>query len=259
MGLGNSQQMSEWYIFLSQFSAALSGPLGALSGGTGVPVLSAYVLGLVGATAPCQLSANLAALAYLSREGRGYRRTAGSIGAYLSGKILVYSIIGLIALVFGLSLVSASSIPFFSVVRKAMGPSLVLAGLLMAGVLRLPFSLGDSLRLRLTRNARNRGAWGAFLLGAGFSLAFCPTLFVLFFVLLLPLSAGYPGGFVFPGLFAIGTATPLLVLGPLISLGLLGRYGLAGKAHSVDRVVRIVTGAVFVILGLNEIVNYWLA
>ena len=140
-----------------------------------------------------------------------------------------------------------------------MGPSLVLGGLLMAGVLRLPFSVGDSLSLRLTRNARNKGSWGAFLLGAGFSVAFCPTLCVLFFALLLPMSMRSPGGFTFPGFFAVGTALPLIVLGPLIALGLLGSQGLAGKAQRLDRVLRLVTGAVFVALGLNEIVNYWLA
>lgn len=251
--------MSDWYIFLSQLNAALSGPLAALSGESGIPVVSAFILGIIGATAPCQLSANLAALAYLSRQGPSPRRAAGSIGAYLLGKIAIYSIIGSVAILFGLTAVSGSSVPFFSLVRKALGPSLLLGGLLMAGVVHLPFSIGDRLSLRLTRNARDKGSWGAFLLGAGFSLAFCPTMFVLFFALLMPMSMRSAGGFTFPGFFAVGTAIPLIVLGPLVALGLLGGHGLAGKAHRLDRVLRIVTGAVFIALGLNEIVNYWLA
>lgn len=251
--------MSEWYVFLSQLSAALSGPLSAFNSETGAPVLTAFTLGLIGAAAPCQLSANLAALAYVSQPGTGLRRTAEGIGAYLCGKVIVYSVIGLVVLVFGLSVVSGSSLPFFAVMRKALGPVLVLTGLLMAGVIRLPFSIGDNLSLRVARSARRRGSRGAFLMGAGFSLAFCPTLFLLFFTLLLPMSMRTPGGFAFPGLFAIGTAVPLLVLGPLVSLGVLGAQGLAGKTRRLDRLVRVGTGVLFVLVGINEIVNYWLA
>lgn len=251
--------MSDWYSLLSQLNAVLSGPLDALSGRLGIPVLSAFILGLVGATAPCQLSANLAALAYLSRQGRDPRLGASSIAAYLLGKVLIYTLIGLVVLGFGLTVVSTSSVPFFSVVRKAMGPALVLGGLLMAGVVRLPFSVGDRLSHRFAVGARGKGSWGAFLLGAGFSLAFCPTLFVLFFALLMPMSLRSPGGLTFPGFFAVGTATPLLILGPLISFGLMESHGLARRARRLDAVLRPMTGAVFVLLGLSEIVNYWVA
>lgn len=250
--------MSDWYAFLSQLSAVLNGPLGTLSGETGIPVVSAFLLGLVGAVSPCQLSANLATIAYLSRQARNPESAAAGIGAYLGGKIMVYSALGLIVLFLGLAVVSPYSGPFFAAVRKAMGPSLVLAGILMLGVLRLPFSVGDGMGRRLTRKAGRNGVRGAFFLGMGFSIAFCPTLFVLFFVRLLPMSMQSPGGFTFPGFFALGTAMPLIVLGPLVSLGVLGGQGLAGKVHRVDRSLRMVAGAVFVLLGLNETFNYWL-
>lgn len=251
--------MSDWYVFISQLSAAVQGPIGSLSGDTGIPFLSAFLLGIVGSVAPCQLSANLATLSYVSRHGRRPQATALTIGAYLAGKIIVYSAIGLAVLLLGRTVVSTASVPFFAVTRKAMGPALLLSGLLMAGVIRLPFSLGDELSQRLARRGRNGGASGAFLLGMGFSLAFCPTLFVLFFVLLMPMSIGAAGGFIFPGFFAVGTALPLLILGPLISLGTMGSKGLAGQARKVDKVLRMVMGAVFILVGINEIINYWLA
>lgn len=50
-----------------------------------------------------------------------------------------------------------------------------------------------------------------------------------------------------------------IFLRPLISLGLLGSEGLAGKTRNVDKVLRIVMGVVFVLVGINKIVNYWLA
>lgn len=250
--------MSDWYIFLSQLSAVMSGPLGALGGEAGIPVLSAFVLGMAGAVSPCQLSANLATIAYVSRQARDPQSTASGIGAYLAGKIIVYSLIGLMVFLLGLAVVSPFSGPFFAMVRKAMGPSLVLAGVLMLGLVRLPFSFGDGLGQRLTRRAGRSGTRGAFFLGMGFSLAFCPTLFVLFFVRLLPMSLQAAGGFTFPAFFALGTAMPLIILGPMVSLGLLGGQGLASKARRLDRTLRIAVGVVFVLLGLNETVNYWL-
>jgi len=249
--------MADWYIFLSQLSAVLGVPLGALSGETGIPVVSAFLLGLVGAVSPCQLSANLATIAFLSRQARGPQLAAAGIGAYLVGKIIIYSALGLVVLLLGLAVVSPYSAQFFAVVRKAMGPSLVLAGILLLGFLRLPFSVGEGMSQRLTRRAGS-GVRGAFFLGVGFSLAFCPTLFVLFFVNLLPMSMRSAGGFTFPGFFALGTAMPLIILGPLVSLGVLGNRGLAGKARRVDRTLRIAVGIVFILLGINETINYWL-
>lgn len=249
--------MSDWYIFLSQLSAVLNGPLGALSGETGIPVLSAFLLGLVGAVSPCQLSANLATIAYLSRQARNPESALAGIAAYLGGKIAVYSALGLVVLLLGLAVVSPYSGPFFAAVRKAMGPSLLLAGILMLGLLRLPFSVGQGMSQRLTRKAGSDGVRGALFLGMGFSLAFCPTLFVLFFVRLLPMSMQSAGGFTFPGFFALGTAMPLIILGPLVSLGLLGGQGLARKAHRVDRTLRLAAGIVFILLGVNETINYW--
>jgi len=251
--------MADWYIFLSQLSAAVQGPIGALSGETGIPLLSAFLLGVVGSVAPCQLSANLATLAYVSRQGQHPRLAVFTVGAYLAGKIIVYSAIGLAVLLLGQTVVSTASLPFFAIARKAMGPVLLLSGLLIAGFIRLPFSLGERQSQRLARRGRNSGARGGLFLGMGFSLAFCPTMFVLFFVLLMPMSMRTAGGFTFPGFFAVGTALPLIILGPLVSFGLLGSQGLAGRTRKVDKILRIVMGVVFMLVGLNEIINYWLA
>jgi hypothetical protein len=48
------------------------------------------------------------------------------------------------------------------------------------------------------------GAGRAYLLGLAFSLAFCPTLFWLFFGLTVPLALRSAGGWSFPGLLAAG-------------------------------------------------------
>jgi cytochrome c biogenesis protein CcdA len=60
--------MLEWYAWLSQLNAALSEPLTAWSQRLNIPVLTALLLGLLGSTAPCQLTTNASAMALLAQR-----------------------------------------------------------------------------------------------------------------------------------------------------------------------------------------------
>ncbi|MFC0418345.1 sulfite exporter TauE/SafE family protein [Cytobacillus solani] len=52
---------------------------------------------------------------------------------------------------------------------------------------------------------------GSFLMGATFSISFCPTMFSLFFFGLMPLVLNSSYGAFLPPIFAIGTSVPLIV------------------------------------------------
>ncbi|WP_249712858.1 sulfite exporter TauE/SafE family protein, partial [Bacillus cereus] len=56
------------------------------------------------------------------------------------------------------------------------------------------------------------GNLGAFLMGASFSIAFCPTMFVLFCVWLMPIVASTSYGFILPSIFGVATAVPLIIM-----------------------------------------------
>ena len=60
--------LREWYLILSRLSATLAGPLGELSTRLELPLASPFLFGLIGAVAPCQLTTNASAMAYLSRR-----------------------------------------------------------------------------------------------------------------------------------------------------------------------------------------------
>ncbi|MGH7403827.1 MAG: hypothetical protein ACREKQ_15465, partial [Candidatus Rokuibacteriota bacterium] len=99
--------------------------------------------------------------------------------------------------------------------------------------------------LRLSRRLAGQtpgGGRGAFLLGVAFSFAFCPTLFWLFFGLTVPLALRSPAGWSFPGVFAVGTALPLLALAGVVSLGWGAADRLAGGIARWHRPVRWVAG-----------------
>ncbi len=55
--------------------------------------LSAFLFGLMGATAPCQITTNLSTIAYVSRE-LGGEQPWQEATAYTLGKLLVYTLIG---------------------------------------------------------------------------------------------------------------------------------------------------------------------
>ena len=69
------QLIVKWYGWLSALTQGTAFGLQAVTERVEVPVVTALVFGLIGATAPCQLTTNLSALALVSAHaGRGRPR-----------------------------------------------------------------------------------------------------------------------------------------------------------------------------------------
>lgn len=245
-----------WYVLTSQLSANLSPRLQVLDYRIGIPFLSAVLLGLIGAAAPCQLTQSVGMLAFLGRERPGRSRFRATL-AYVGGKALVYTALGLLTLAVGTSW-PRSSIPFFVAVRKVLGPLMIAVGLTMIGVLRLRWAPGHELSLRLRRALRRRAEEAPFLLGVAFGFSFCPTLFAIFFGFLMPLALSRPDGVLYPGLFAIGTALPLLALLAVMALGGGTMRQRARQIGRGQRLVAVLAGLVLVAVGINDTIVYWL-
>ncbi len=247
--------MRDWYILLTQLSATLGEPLKQLADRINFPLVNASLFGLMGATAPCQLTTNLSAIAYVSRgfnDGQAWLEAV----AYTLGKVFVYTVMG--GLVIGLGLqIQGLAIPMVMVARKVLGPLMIIIGLVFLGVLSLRFSLGHNLATAFQRRMSARGVWGACLMGVVFAFAFCPTLFLLFFGLTIPLGLRSNAGLLVPGLFAIGTALPLLIYAGLLSAGD-GRAGpFVRKLSRGHSTVRRIAGVIFILAGINDTLTYW--
>ena len=246
-----------WYALQNTLFAATSTPLGNLAYGVPVPLLSALLFGLIGATAPCQLTTSASALAYVARQAAGAGgkgSVAGSALAYVLGKVLVYTVLGLAVIALGRQIIPTSAIV---VVGKVLGPAMLLLGLYLLGLLPLRFSLGQGLSSWVEDRAGG-GAAGAFVLGTAFSFAFCPTLFLLFFGLTIPMALASPVGLAYPGLFALGTTLPLLGLVALVTAGV-GKMQrtLAGTRRAVAW-LQPAAGVVLILAGLSDTLTYWL-
>lgn len=246
--------LRHWYLVLSRFSAALTVPVSDLADRVQFPLLTVLLFGLVGAVAPCQLTTNLSAMAYVGR-GAGAGRPWREALAYILGKVGVYTLVGVLVVALGQEL-QASAIPVAVAARKALGPLMIVIGLGFLGVLRLRGSVGEGLSTWLRARIPREGTWGAFLLGVAFAFSFCPTLFWLFFGLTIPLALRSAGGLVFPGLFAVGTVLPLVAFTTLLAAG-----GAAGgfvqRLKRSHRLVSRVSGVVFLLAGINDTLTYW--
>jgi len=87
-------------------------------------------------------------------------------------------------------------------------------------------------------------------LGIVFALSFCPVSAGLFFGALIPLSLQHESRLLLPLLYGIGTSLPVVFFAFLIAFA----SGHLGKAFNrltqVERVVRRVAGAVFIVVGV---------
>jgi len=231
----------------------LGGIIQELSRSLNIPVLSALLLGLLTAISPCPMATNIAAIAYVSRRvtERRYAVIAGTL--YTLGRMLSYSILGILIIVAGLEIPGAASfLQDFG--ERILGPLLIVVGLLMLNIGRFSFSLGSGKLASIGEKVADWGMIGAFLLGAIFALAFCPYSAVLFFGILIPLALKSTGGVALPAVFAIGTGLPVLVFGTLISVGVAKVSTWLNAMTRAEKIIRIIVSVIFIGVGIYCVV-----
>lgn len=246
-----------WYTLLSSLNASVALPLRELAIAMNVSVLSALIFGLIGATSPCQITTNLSAFAYLLRGSGAGSSPARSSLAYLLGKAIVYTVLGTAAILVGRQF-EQTSIPVVAAIRKLVGPAMIILAFYLFGLIPLRFTVGERLSGWIERRA-GRGATGAFLLGAAFSLAFCPTLFLLFFGLTVPLALSSPVGVLYPAVFAVGTVLPLIAVAALATIAGAGSIrGLHATSRRAALRLQPIAAAIILLAGLNDTWLYWM-
>ena len=255
-----SDLILQYYTWLSALFNSVAPSVRGLTEAINLPLVSALLFGLMGTLAPCQLSTNVAALAFLSRDASDSRRLWGQTLAFISGKVTVYLLVGgaIVLLSLQLNQVSETVIPVVVVARRALGPLLIIVGVFMLGLVKLRVSLGGRFSTWLEgKVGKRQGIIPAYLLGVAFSFAFCPTLFWLFFGLTIPLAIASPGGVLFPGVFALGTALPLLGLAVVIASGRVNIGKFVNRFKAANIWVQRGVGVIIVIVGIHEIILYW--
>ncbi|PIC64872.1 cytochrome C biosynthesis protein [Sporosarcina sp. P13] len=241
------------YSFLSSISQLITEPVNTLLlSFENNPVIVALLLGLLGAVAPCQLTGNMSAITLYGNRSIQLKENLAEVTSFIAGKVVVFSSLGLLVWFLGETFQSAL-IDYFSLFRKIIGPLIIATGLVLLGVLKLEFlnKVTQYIPVRI-----KNGKVGSFLLGVSFSLAFCPTMFVLFFFWLMPLVAATSYGFMLPAVFGIATSIPLLAL--FFFIWIVDAKRLVMKSSmKVGRMVQRVAGVILIVIGLLDTVTYW--
>ncbi len=220
-------------------------PIQELFASNSLPLLSAFLLGLLVALSPCPLTTNLAALAYIGRRFTEPAIVLYCGALYTLGRMASYTILAAVLVLVGIE-ASGVAPPLQDVGQYALGPLLILAGLAVLGVVPLSPPVGLGARACAGEKLAGRGPLGAFGLGALFALAFCPYSAALFFGALLPLALSAPGGVALAPAFALGTGLPVLVAALLLSAGVTRLAGWLEATTRIEPVLRWLSGLTFV-------------
>jgi len=227
--------------------------LGSILSGPNVPVLTALLLGLITAIAPCPMATNIAAVAYITRNVTDRRSAVITGSLYTLGRMFSYTLLGVLIIVVGLEIPGVSS-AIQDVGERVLGPLLIIIGVLMLFIDRISFGKGGNTLASLGNKVAQWGMIGGFLLGVIFALAFCPYSAVLFFGALIPVALKSTGGVALPAVFAIGTGLPVLVFGTLLSLGITGVATWLNAVTRVEKIIRIAMAIVFIGVGIYYVV-----
>ncbi|MCM3731182.1 sulfite exporter TauE/SafE family protein [Fictibacillus nanhaiensis] len=206
----------------------------------------------MGAAAPCQLTGNISTMMFYGNRSIQDLKVWQEVVAYLSGKVLVFSLFGLLVWLFGQTF-EQSLTALFPIIRKVTGPFVIFIGLYLLGIIKMNWNLN---LIKRSFFQKINGNGSSFLLGIIFTLGFCPTMFLLFFGLLMPLVLSSSYGIILPGIFALGTSVPFLLLLTLIMYcGLTGV--LLKRSKKMAKTIQMLFGGLMIIVVIFDTFVYW--
>lgn len=217
-----------------------------------IPLLTAFILGLMTAISPCPLATNITATAYLSKDITEKRRVLLSGIFYTLGRTFTYTALGLI-FYFGASKFQVAKL-LQNVSGLYLGIALVIIGILMLDIIKLNITGLNKISQKISQKNMKKSYLNAFLLGVLFALAFCPYSGVLYFGVLIPMTISSASGLLLPPVFAIATGLPVIIIAYLLaySMSNVGKFYNGMKSFEVW--FRRIVSAVFIIVGIYYII-----
>lgn len=223
-----------------------------------IPIITAFLLGLLTAISPCPMATNITAIGYIGKDIENRHIIFRSGLLYTLGRIIAYTALGFIIIPL---LKQGSSI---YVVHKAMArfgeyamaPAMILIGMFMLWGHKLKLKQWDFFQIDGARY-KKKGSWGALLLGFLFALAFCPTSGVFYFGMLMPMSASQPEGYLLPIAFALATALPVIIVAWILaySLSSIGRF--YNHIQIIQKWMLRIVAIAFIAVGIYYAIIYY--
>lgn len=213
-----------------------------------IPILTAFLLGVLTSISPCPLATNITAIAYISKGLKTVKNTLLNGLFYTLGRGISYTLLATL-IYFGVSSFSISSI-FEGWGDKILGPILIFISLIMFGIIKINFGVKSEKIEKLKEWLAKKGYIGSLLLGILFALAFCPYSGVLFFGVLIPLVINSAESLLLPPLFAFGTGLPVIVFSFLIAFSIQKVSKAFQIVQKIEKLLRYGVAIIFLGVGV---------
>ena len=222
-----------------------------------IPVITAFLLGLLTAISPCPLATNITAIGFISKDiGNRNKIFLGGL-LYTLGRVVAYTVLGIILI----SILKEGS-SMFSLQKgiSKYGEILIAPVLIFVGVFML---FGDRLNLPkfgfsgTGKAEKLKGNLGSLLLGVLFALAFCPTSGLFYFGMLIPMSAVEPGGYLLPIVYAVATGLPVILVAWILAYSVAGIGKFYNRIQVFQKWFNRVVAVLFIAVGIYyAYINY---
>jgi sulfite exporter TauE/SafE len=216
-----------------------------------LPLLSAFVLGLMTAISPCPLATNITAIGFISKDVEHQKKVSRNGLVYTLGRAISYTLLAVIIFI-GADQFKISGW-FQQYGEKILGPLLIIIGLLMLDILKVRFPGMSGLTKRFQKNGTN-SYWEVLLLGIVFALAFCPYSGVLYFGMLIPMTISSASGLYLPVVFAIATGIPVIIFAWLLAYTVSGVGKLYNSLKIFEIWFRRIISVIFIGIGIYYVI-----
>lgn len=223
-----------------------------LADSSDIPILTAFLLGLMTAMSPCPLATNITATAYLSKDITEKRRVLLNGIFYTIGRVVSYTTLGLI-FYFGASKFQVAKL-LQNVGGLYLGIGLIIIGILMLDFIKINIPGLNKLNQKISQKNMKKSYLNAFFLGVLFALAFCPYSGVLYFGVLIPMTISNASGLILPPIFAIATGLPVIVIAYLLAYSMSNVGKFYNKMKSFEVWFRRIIASVFILVGTYYII-----
>lgn len=218
-----------------------------------IPILTAFLLGLMTAVSPCPLATNITATAYLSKDITEKRKVLLNGIFYTLGRIFSYTTLGLI-FYFGASKFQVARL-LQNVGGMYLGIGLIFIGILMLDFIKISLPGLNKLNQEISQQNMKKSYLNAFFLGVLFALAFCPYSGVLYFGVLIPMTISSPSGLLLPPIYAIATGLPVIIIAYLLAYSLSNVGKFYNKMKSFEVWFRRIIAIIFILVGIYYIIT----
>jgi cytochrome c biogenesis protein CcdA len=174
------------------------------------------------------------------------------------GRIIAYSVLGAILIYI---LHQGENMFFIQKGISKWGEMLIAPAMILIGLFML---FGDRLNLPKfgfsgdLESDRMKGMWGSLLLGILFAMAFCPTSGVLYFGMLIPMSAQATAGYLLPVVFAFATGLPVILVAWFLAYSVAGIGTFYNRMKVIQKWFNRTVAILFILVGLYYAYTFYL-